>query len=121
MSTPITRVDSNLKQGGGLVIGRQKTMRAGARAQAQERPLLPGHVRCDTCGNSVRLKTDGTMQAHQAERYVQCAGAPSTNTGAGDDRLCEHGNYPTQRLDCCGTARGGGNERPLPEHLRRFL
>lgn len=123
MTTPITRSASAQSRGGGVVIGRHRTRTPGSRAQAQDRPLLPGQVRCDTCGRGVGLKADGTMRAHQAERYVQCAGAPTTSaTGAALDDLCAHGNFPNQRLDCCGVARHQGNpERPMPEHLRRFV
>lgn len=120
MSTPLTRVDSPLRSGGGAVIGRGRTTTPGARAKAQERPLLPGQVRCDTCGNGVTVRADGSMRAHQAERYVSCSGAQSTSTGS--TSLCVHGNYPTQRQQCCGQhgTTSGRSERPLPEHLRRF-
>lgn len=115
-----TRVDSPLKQGGGVVVGRQRTLKRGSRARSQEKPLLPGQVRCDTCGTGYTPLSDGRPRAHQADRYTPCAAVPGSTTGSTE--MCEHGNLSTQRTECCGIPPGPGQRpRPVPEHLRRFV
>lgn len=103
MPHPLTR----LKSGRAIKIGGTHGghLRPSPRALAMAKPLLPGQQRCDTCGNGVPPRKDGTMRAHQQERGIPCPAVESTFIAHGRTgkyaALCEHGNDRPTR-DRCG-------------------
>lgn len=104
------------RKGAALLVGVTQAPATPLRQRNAVQPLRPGQVRCPVCSKGVGLRPDGTMRAHQAERYLPCAAVLGV-VGTPVD-LCEHGNYPNQRRDCCGTTVQARREPALPEHLR---